>query len=133
MKNVATKRELQSLIGKLIFVSRCIRQSRLFINRMLGLLRKLNGPQYRMRLTNDFKRDLKWWSKFIDTYNGVSIMPETFWSSPDSQFSTDACLLGCRGIHGNFCFHTKFPQFILDKKLDINQLEMLAVVVGLKL
>ena len=34
-----TKRELQSLLGKLLYVSRCVSQSRRFLNRMLATLR----------------------------------------------------------------------------------------------
>ena len=37
----ATKRELQSLIGKLVFVSKCVRQSCIFLTRLLDLLRSL--------------------------------------------------------------------------------------------
>ena len=37
-KKSATKSELQSLVGKLSFVSKCVRQSRLFLARILAML-----------------------------------------------------------------------------------------------
>ena len=40
-KESATKSELQSLVGKLSFISKCVRQSRLFLSRILALLRTL--------------------------------------------------------------------------------------------
>lgn len=40
----ATKSELQSLVGKLSFVTKCVRQSRLFLSRILALLRQLKQP-----------------------------------------------------------------------------------------
>ena len=41
-KSVAIKRELQSLIGKLNFVSKCVLGSRIFLNRLLAVLRTLS-------------------------------------------------------------------------------------------
>ena len=38
-KTTATNRQLQSLLGKLLYIHRCVRPSRLFVNRMLALLR----------------------------------------------------------------------------------------------
>lgn len=71
----------------------------------------------------------------MDEYNGISLIPQLQWSQPDAIFSTDSCLSGCGGIlniHQRY-FHSIFPNFILDMKLDINSLELLAMVVALKL
>ena len=38
-KTSATRQQLQSLLGKLLYIHRCVRRSRLFVNRMLALLR----------------------------------------------------------------------------------------------
>ena len=35
--------ELQSLLGKLHWVTKCVQQSRVFLNRMLGTLRSIQG------------------------------------------------------------------------------------------
>ena len=56
------------------------------------------------------------------------------WSLPDAVFASDACLTGCGAW---YCeqqefFHTEFPEFILDKNLSINALELLTVVVAAK-
>ena len=40
-RTTATKSALQSLVGKLVFVSKCMRQSHVFISRILRLLRTL--------------------------------------------------------------------------------------------
>jgi len=108
-KKHTTKSELQSLIGKLSFVSKCVRQSRLFISRMLALLRTLKHNHYRTRITLEFRRDLLWWQRFLRTYNGISILSCPAWSAPDVIFSTDACLTGCSGVSQHAYFHTSFP------------------------
>ena len=41
IKRNATKTALQSLVGKLVFVFKCVHQSRVFIARILALLGKL--------------------------------------------------------------------------------------------
>ena len=38
-KKVCSKRQLQSLLGSLLFISKCVRPARVFLNRMLEFLR----------------------------------------------------------------------------------------------
>ena len=54
------------------------------------------------------------------------------WSSPDCVLSCDSTLVGCGGICGNVYFHTVFPAFIRHKRLHINALELLSVMVCVK-
>lgn len=100
----ATKSELQSLIGKLSFVTKCVRQSRLFLSRILALLRILKRNHYHTKLSKEFHWDIKWWLWFLQTYNGVSVIPSSLWSAPDGVF-TDACLTGCGGLTDQYFFH----------------------------
>lgn len=131
-KKWCTKKELQSLLGKLNFVSQCVRSSRIFIARMLNLLREFPESN-KLVITEDFRLDLKWWQKFLPMYNGISMMISEDWSQPDQLFSVDSCLTGCGGwMNGRF-FQCVFPEFILDQNLHINLLEMLTVVVALKI
>lgn len=133
LMKTASKSNLQSLIGKLLFVSKCVRQSRLFINRLLRQLRSLKHPHHHFNLKKEFKKDLLWWLRFLKVYNGVSFLSRYMWSSPDEVFSTDACLSGCGGISGNQYFHSEFPEFILQLELDINCLELITIMVACKL
>lgn len=55
------------------------------------------------------------------------------WTSPDTVFSTDACLAGCSGVCNDQYFHGVFPPFIYEQNLDISSLELLTIVVVLKL
>ena len=126
----ATKSELQSLVGKLSFVSKCVRQSRLFLSRILALLRTLKHDHYHTKLSQEFHRDIKWWLRFLRTYNGVSVIPSTLWSAPDGVFSTDACLTGCGGLTDQHFFHCVFPEEITVKFHSVHHLEAIAILIA---
>ena len=132
-KRNRTKRQLQSLIGKLIFVSRCVFASRIFISRMLATLRGLEGQEDRFYISKEFRKDLIWWSGFLQDFNGVSYIPDMVWKDPDLIISTDACLTGSGGWCNQEYFSCKFPEKVLKKSYHINILEMLTVLVALRL
>ena len=132
-KRTATKAALQSLVGKLIFISKCVRQSRIFIARILILLRKVLFNHHHVNLTAEFRKDIAWWRRFLRAYNGVSMISTAQWSSPGEVFTTDACLTGCGGLCGDQYFHAAFPSFVVQQTLDINCLELLTIIVALKL
>ena len=130
-KATCKKKDLQSLIGKLCFICKCVRQSRVFLNRLLATLRSVEWKtNTRINLSEDFHKELKWWSLFMDSFNGVAFIPSPTWSEPDVTMATDSCLDGCGGVCFNQYFHTKFPDFILVQQLPIHELEFLAVLAG---
>ena len=132
-KKITKKVDLQSLIGKLQFVTKCVRQSRVFMNRLLETLRSMAGDKKFIKLSDSFKKDLKWWSRFIKEFNGVSFIPPILWTEPDLTLSTDSCLTGCGGVSAKEFFHVTFPKSILDQDLPIHALEMLAVLIGVRI
>lgn len=101
--------QLQSLIGHLMFMSKCMRQSRIFVSRILELLQPLKAPHHRLRLKSEFKKDLHWWLSLLPLYNRVSLIPTSPWTSPDAVFSMDTCLSGCGGISFMTFFQSPFP------------------------
>lgn len=127
-----SKKELQSLLGKLNYVSQCVRPGRLFVSRLLNWLREISDIDT-VSIPEDFKLDLLWWKTFLPMYNGISMMLSDEWASADQLLAVDACLTGCGGwMNGRF-FHTSFPKFILDQNLHINLCELLTIMVALKL
>ena len=68
-KTRAYKRELQSLIGSLLYIHKCVRPTRLFVNRILANLREApeNGT---FSLSQDFHRDVSWFNAFLPDFNG---------------------------------------------------------------
>jgi len=132
-KKKASKRQLQSLIGKLVFVTRCVFASRIFISRMLSTLRSLKFQSSIFYVSKEFRKDLFWWKRFLKEFNGVTYIPDMDWKQPDLIISTDACLVGAGGWCGAEFFSTKFPLEIIKKGFHINILEMLTMLVALKL
>ena len=131
-KKRTNKVNLQSLIGSLQFITKCVRQSRIFLNRLLETLRAMKAKKY-IKLSTSFQKDIRWWSRFVKKFNGVSFIPSFVWDEPDVSFSTDSCLTGCGGICGFEFFHAVYPDLILNQGLPIHKLEMLAVLIAVRI
>ena len=54
-RGVASKRALQSLCGRLLYLHRCVAPARLFVNRILSTLRSI-GDRKSIRLDRGFHR-----------------------------------------------------------------------------
>ncbi len=83
------------ILGKLNFVASCVRQSRIFISRMLNFLRTL-PVLGKVSIPVSVKKDLLWYC-FLPFYSGVSMMAIDEWSRPGEVFSTEVYLVGCGG------------------------------------
>ena len=96
-KKYCNKRDLQSLLGRLLYVTKCVKASRPFLNRMLDLLRQAD-KQVKIVLTEDFQRDLNWFCRFLTSFNGVAF----FSHQPVHQhIELDAPLQGMGAVCGN--------------------------------
>ena len=131
-KKKCTKTELRSLLGKLCSVIKCVRQSRVFINRLLAALRSFPSQKL-MSVSAELVKDVRWWVLFMEDYNGVSIIPPIAWMAPDVVFTTDSTLTGCGGLTDTEYFHSPFPPQVLAAGHSINGLEILAVTVAVRL
>ena len=135
-KSYCLKRQLQSLIGKLMHISSCIRGGRIFLNRMLNVLREAGNVQQneRIKLSQQFRKDVQFFYYFMTHFNGVAIMKELYWSTPDGVFASDASLSGLGGINfqnAEYYFLTlNQTPHVLEK---IHVLEMLALITCCKL
>ena len=59
VKKSMTRTELQSLIGKLAFVCKCVRPGRLFLTCILDTLRSLRRNHHRTRINAEFQKDIR--------------------------------------------------------------------------
>ena len=128
-KRSATKHELQCILGKLHFVSRCCKPARLFVARMLDTLRAAHAT-HTVPLSTEFQKDINWFIYCMPSYNGVQYIPPP---PHDAVLEVDACLTGVGGLAAPFCYQAMFPQYILDNEHSISHLEFLNIVVALKL
>lgn len=130
-KKVASKTELQSIIGKLQFMAKCMRPGRVFIARLLTELRKM-GTANHLEVSRDMKMDLKFWYEFLPKFNGVSVMRNVDTAVPGTDISSDCNLKACGGFCHNEYFHHRFPVQVLNDTTHISERELLTVVVALK-
>lgn len=130
-----SKRELQQLLGKLAFVTACVRPGRAFSCRLINALRSCFArPRHQQYpVSAAIRGDLVWWKHFLQHYNGVSVIPTNVPVSNPDLFACDACLGACGAVCFGEFFHAPFPPFIASQNLNINQLELLTILVSLKL
>ena len=129
-KKFITKKGLQSLIGKLIYIHKCVAPARAFINRMLGHLRSSKNTK-RIRLTSEFFSDLEWFLKFLPHFNGITMFKRLTIPSQET-IHLDACLSGMGGIWSNRVYSCP-ALTIPGTKLHINHLDMFNIVLALRL
>ena len=83
-------------IRSLLYITKCIKPARFFLNRMLQVLRESLDVPY-ITLSPQFHLDLKWFNVFLKQYNGVTF----FDNKPvDFQVYLDASLSGLGGVFG---------------------------------
>ena len=102
-KKQVRKNELQSLLGRLIYIARCVKPARIFLGRMLALLRD-NHSNNKIVLTTEFFKDLMWFNKFVSDFNGTVLIygPQSYY-----HIFVDACLEGA-GAKFNTQVYAKF-------------------------
>ena len=123
---VISKKQLQSLLGKLLYLHRCVAPARIFVNRLLNKLRAVTG---RVSVDEDMVKDLNWFIQFLTQFNGT-VMFHT--SRPHHEVFVDASLTGMGASWGtNVYAVTRHLWATIG--LNINQLEMLNVLIALRL
>ena len=125
-KKFCSKRQLQSLLGSLLYVSKCVKPARTFLNRMLMLLRK-NFAKDTIFLNREFFKDLNWFYTFLRQFIGVvyyDIRPV------QGELHLDVSLTGTGGIFDNQCYALSIPKNF--KNYTIVHLEMVNILVALK-
>ena len=127
-KTLATRTELQTLLGKLFHIAQCCKPARLFVSRMLDTLRQANYTEP-VTLDADFFKDIKWFRSFLPRFNGIHLIDRRV----DVTAQVDSCLTGAGGIWGKLFYAARFPLFIQEEGHPICHLEMLNIAVAVKL
>lgn len=131
--NNFSKCQLQSLLGKLSFVTVCVRPGRIFMSRLLNRLRGLPSTRSRFPVTSDMLSDINWWLTFLPHFNGASMIQLRSCDFQDILFTCDASLHRGGATCFDECISFAFPSFIEDMNLHINALELFVLVMAVKL
>ena len=130
-KKTCTKRCLQSLTGKLLWVARCVRYSRCFLSRLLSGLKTLVEQHHKLNITPEMKLDILWWYNYIRRFNGVGFIINP--SVVTSSYAGDACDNGGGGYHGSQYWSRLLPHKMLDKNTPIHQKEFWVLVISTRI
>ena len=125
-KTTCTKRELQSLLGKLLYITKCVKSSRFFLNRMLDLLRS-SSKQEKIVISTDFRRDLNWFTNFVPKFNGTAFFVH---DKVHHEIELDACLQGLDARWGSTVYPLRLPNSLAN--MTILHYEMLNILVAIR-
>ena len=130
-KTVATRNEVQSLMGVLNFISSVASPVRVYTNRVLNFLRSLPKLGTHV-ITDEVRQDLEFFLKLMPEFNGISLIDKQLVSA-DEQLEIDSCLTGCGGLCSNFYYSCVYPDGVIVEGHPIAHLEMINAVVALRL
>ena len=63
-----TRRQLQSLIGKLMFVHKVVKPARMFVNRLLETLQNMGN---KATMSTEVLKDINWFCQLVQKFNGT--------------------------------------------------------------
>ena len=132
VKERATKRELQSILHKLLWIVNCVKNSRIFVSRIIGELRRLNKNHHKTKLSLEIKKDFIWFKLFLVTFNGVELIERDDWSDIDDlEKAGDASPeFGGAYVHDEYV-SGPFPASFKDVPIHIKEFWM--VLISIKL
>ena len=130
-RTVATKQELQSLMGQLMWISKVVRFSRCFVSRIIAEQKSLRAQKQKKTLSHDIKKDLLWWKLFLDVFNGVELLvPPTV----ACNVLGDATLSGGGAwdeVNGSF-WSRKFPLEMQTPDVKIHIKEFITLIISVR-
>ena len=125
-KRSISRRDLQSVLGRLLYIAKCIRPARLFVSRLLEKLRGSRRPH--INIDASMRADLEWFKEFAQAWNGIAVFPD---STPSKVILVDACLTGIGAATTRSAYaHQVAP--IQNPLENITELEAINVAVALQ-
>ena len=129
-RSIATKVQLQSLIGVLVFASYGVQWGRAFIRRLIDLMSPLTLQSSSVHLDAEVIADIEWWIQYSTTTecNGITYLIDPI--VVHVEVWSDSCLSDCAGVWPElnlWWFHT-FTEAERSWLTEINGLELYAIV-----
>ena len=67
IRRLISKKQLQSLLGKLLYVHSCVPPAHIFVHRLLNTLINAND---RIQVNSEMLKDIRWFQQFLRKFNG---------------------------------------------------------------
>ena len=143
-RTTITKKELQSLLGKLFWVARVVKHSRVFLGRMLEQLRAMAAKpdNKKVKLWDETRKDITWWATYMEHYNGVEVIAnedpiqlsyEQLLDKPHDICAGDATPVGGGAWHGYEYWCGLLPLVLQDPQTPIHVKEFWVLIISAKL
>ena len=140
-KSKATKKGLQQLLGKLFWVSRCVKFSRAFMARLLNQLTTMHPlpENKKVLLSDECRQDIRWWARYLRRFNGIECMyPDDPMDLSLNQLLDTSALVNCGDAQpmgggayfGSEYWSRPFPRWLQDTRNDIHVKEFWVVLVS---
>lgn len=104
-KKFISRKEIQSIAGHVNYLGKAVCPARLFMNRILALLRSMKGRS--IRISQQMCEDLNWFITFLPQYNGRSLIIH---GPPAVYMEVDSSLMGGGGWCGSRCYSYRYPR-----------------------
>lgn len=127
-RNHATKKMIQQIAGKLIFLCNCVQQGRKFMARILATLRNMKDRQW-TTLNHDFKADLMWFCQYAAQANGILLCAP---HKDQFHIECDSSLFGAGGNSDKAYYSWTYSTAHKERFPYIYQLEAVNIVVAYK-
>ena len=130
--NECTRHQLQVILGHLNHAARCVQPARLFMRRLLELLRDCPITAHSRHPTaRGARADASWWINYLAEWNGVSMILPSRWDSTETlTLYTDATLvMGGAYFEGKW-FQCEFPLALRDHPIAVKELYTLVLAVS---
>ena len=119
------KKQLRSLVGKLLHVAKCIKPARLFVSKLLEALRGMTG--FHININAHMRDDLRWFYEFAAQWNGISYITAP---RPNKVIYVDACLSGIGAADEEYAYSGQIAP-VQDGAANISEIEAVNVVIAL--
>ena len=121
----ASKRQLQTLAGKLNWACKVVYGGRTFLRRIIDQMNMLSSPGAKLLLNSEFRADILWWHQFLDVFNGKC---RIFDKLPVVDVHTDACSHGVGAyFRGDWVYSYLPVDFPAVSGLHINYKELFSI------
>ena len=101
-----------------------MRSGCLFLCHLIDLSTSVTKLHHHITLNVEARKDICWWSDFLPTQNGISIIPDKDWSyQADSEIFTDAAsMLGYGAYYHGMWFYGPWPTELPDESIQWKEL-----------
>lgn len=124
----ASKKMIQRLAGKLIFVSNCVYPGRKFLARILATLSHLQDAEW-TTITDHFKADVKWFHEYARQANGVYLCTT---KRTNYEIECDSSLIAGAGTTDEHYYAWKYTAAHVARFPQIYQLEAVNLLLAYK-